>query len=266
MSYQHHLFLKPQVDRATYLGTLAAFGLVFIAMCLGGSIGAFFDFKSFLIVVGGTLGATLITFPIDDFKKTLAVLRAAFFPDAFSAEHRIRKIIDIAHRARVNGVLSLQTDLYREPDPFLKKCLELLVDDLKANDIRRILEIDISFLGDRHRRGAQIFQTMGSIAPAVGLIGTLIGLVQMLGHLETPEAIGPSMSLALLTTFYGAVLANLVFLPLAGKLRARSEEETLLKQMTIEGIMCLLENTNPRLIEQRLMGFLSPEKRFSQFN
>jgi len=155
--------------------------------------------------------------------------------------------------------------MYRERDPFFKKCLMLLVDGYDAPELRKILEMELAYLDDRHRRGARLFQTMGAIAPAMGLIGTLIGLVQMLGNLDDPSEIGPAMAVALLTTFYGAVLANLVFLPLAGKLRTRSEEETLYKEMTIEGICGIAEGLNPRMIKQRLFSFLPPEKRYAEY-
>lgn len=255
-----------KVDYATPVGALAAFGLVFIAIYLGGGILWFFDFNSILIVVGGTLGATLINFPLDDFKRAAQVLRTAFFPDDSSAALRIRRILKLAQQSRKDGSLTLENDIYKEPDPFLRKCLELIVDDLPTREIRRVLEIELAFLGDRHRRGAQLFQTMGAIAPAIGLIGTLIGLVQMLQSMNDPSKIGPAMSVALLTTFYGAILANLVFLPLAGKLRARSAEEALIKELTIEGVLCIKQNINPRLIEQRLLSFIPPEQRFHYYN
>lgn len=257
--------LNTEIDFGTLWGAVAAFGLVFIAIMLGGGLASFLDLNSLLIVLGGTVGATLITFPLDDFLKTAAVLRTALFPQRSSALNRIDKLIEFAQTSRTSGELSLEHYTFSEPDPFLRDCLQLLVDGVKPEEIRRMLELEISSLDDRHRRGAQLFYTMGSVAPAMGLIGTLIGLVRMLENLNDPSQIGPAMALALLTTFYGAILAHIVFIPLAGKLRTRSEEEQWLKELTLEGVISIAEGVNPRLIEQRLQAFLPPELRFSRF-
>ena len=269
-SSRHRWFINeehaPQIDYGTIAGALCAFGLVFLAIFRGGGFSSFFDLNSFLIVIGGTLGATLINFPLEDFKKALAVLRPAFFPDYLSEQQRVHKILELAEKARASGALVLEDEAFREPDPFLKRCIELVVDGLPPQEIRKTLEIELAFLGDRHRRGAQLFQTMGSISPAMGLIGTLIGLVQMLKGLSDPATIGPAMALALLTTFYGSILSNVVFLPISGKLRTRSRDETFVKEITIEGIVEIVQGTNPRLVEQRLFGFLAPEKRESRYS
>ena len=254
------------VDYATLWGAAAAFGLVLLAILLGGGLGSFIDIKSLLIVVGGTLGATLITFPLYDLARTLTIIRPALFPDESSAQHRIDKIIDLSNKTRAEGELSLEALTYSELDSFLRKCIELVVDGTPPEEIHRILQIEVSHLEDRHRRGAQLLQTMGSISPAMGLIGTLIGLVRMLENLDDPANIGPGMALALLTTFYGAMLAHLVFLPLAGKLRTRSEEERLIKELTAEGILSVAQGVNPRIIEQRLQSFLPNEQRYSRFS
>ena len=266
----HNTIFEPRTrensyDHGTIVGAICAFGLVLIGIYVGGNLSAFFDWSSLLIVLGGTIGATLINFPLKDFYYSAPALKTAFFEDNSSPQDRIEKIIEIARRYRKEGHLSLQNDIMYETDPFLRKCLELAVDDLPPEEIKRILEIELGFTEDRHHQTARLFQTMGAVAPAMGLIGTLIGLVQMLQHLDDPSLIGPSMALALLTTFYGAILANLVFIPLAGKLLRRSEEESLIRQLTIEGIIEMLNRTNPRLVEQRLMGFIPPNERMSQF-
>ncbi len=253
-------------DFGTLYGAFAAFGLVFVAIYLGGSFETFIDLKSVLIVLGGTIGATLINFPLEDFQKTLSTLKPAFFPELSPPEVRLRKIITLAMKVKTDGALALENDSYRESDPFLKKCLQLTVDGLKPDDIRRIMEIELGLQEDRHRRGAELFQTMGNVAPAMGLIGTLIGLVQMLQRLEDPAALGPAMAVAFVSTFYGATLSNIVFRPLAGKLRRRSQEEMLIKEMTMEGILSIANGTHPRLVEQHLLSFLPPEERRSQFN
>lgn len=257
--------MSPSLDRATLFGIIAAFGLVFLAIFLGGGSVTFFDFKSVLIVAGGTIGATLINFPLDDFARTLAVLRNAFFPDNHSARHRIKKILELAERVRAEGILHLQEASYGERDPFFKKCMSLVADSIRPRDIRHILDIEISFLTDRHRRGAQLFQTMGNVAPAMGLLGTVIGLIQMLRNIDSASSIGPAMAVALVTTFYGALLSYVIFLPLAGKLRARSEEEMLVKELTVEGMIGIARGLNPRILEEYLLSYLPPEDRESRY-
>ncbi|MFN8392314.1 MAG: motility protein A [Bdellovibrionota bacterium] len=252
-------------DYATFTGIAAAFGLVLLAILLGGQPTSFLDLNSFLIVFGGTIGATFINYPMHDVTRTLMIVRNTLWPEESSGPRRMREIVELAGRARSEGVLSLEGYAYTNDDPFFRRCVQLLVDGLQYEDVRRTLELELLHIEDRHRRGAQIFQSMGTIAPGMGLIGTLIGLVQMLQHLEDPSKIGPGMATALLTTFYGAFLCYVVFNPLAGKLRSRSHEETNIKEMTIEGILCILRDMNPRLIEQRLLCFLPPEQRQSKF-
>lgn len=254
-----------RLDHATIWGVAAAFGLVFLSIALGGGFSSFFNFKSFLIVVGGTLGATLINYPLADLAKAGSIIRTVIFHDYSPTSLRVRKLIEISQVARVDGPLALHSLAYTEVDPFLQKCLELTSDGMPAEEVKQILQTEMNFQEDRHRKGAEIFQSMGMVAPAMGLIGTLIGLVQMLEQLNDPASIGPAMAVALLTTFYGAILANLVFLPLAGKLRTRSEEERLLKELTIAGVVGIIAQSNPRIIEEQLLSYLPPEERISQF-
>lgn len=254
-----------RLDRATVGGIVAAFGLMAFAIIRGGGVLMYFDFDSILIVVGGTIGATLITYPLQEIRRTTLVLRNALLPDSRSEVLRVHRVLEVAERARRTGALSLEGESYYEPDPFFRTCLQLVVDSAPAEKARELLQLELDNLAERHRQGAQIFQTMGTSAPAMGMIGTLIGLVAMLQNLNDPSKIGPGMATALLTTFYGAFLSYVVFLPLAGKLRARSREEILLKQMTVDGIISVIEQMNPRLIEQRLLAFLPPDMRRSQY-
>lgn len=254
-----------QFDLATLLGILAAFGLVGLAIQSGGGIDAFLNPNSLLIVLGGTLGATLINYPLSEFARSLSLLENAFFPTRGSVQLRVKKILGLARAMRSGGGDDIKEIIFQEPDTFFRKAIELLADEESDTEIRKVMDIELSFLEDRHRRGAQMFQTMGMIAPAMGLIGTLIGLVQMLQQLDDPNQIGPSMAVALLTTFYGAILANLVFIPIAGKLRTRSEEDFLLKELTIEGVAGIAEGINPHLIEKRILGFLPPSERVSEY-
>jgi chemotaxis protein MotA len=150
-------------------------------------------------------------------------------------------------------------------DEFLGKGLQLSVDGLEPQAIENIMDTEVDYLRDRHSLGAEIFSTMGTFAPALGMIGTLIGLVQMLQAMDDPSSIGPAMAVALLTTFYGSVMANLVYMPLAGKLRTRSKEETLTKEMIIQGVISLTKGENPRILEQKMLAFMPPKERKSSF-
>jgi len=255
-----------ELDRGTIIGVVAAFGLLTVAIALGRGASVFIDLQSLLIVLGGTFGATLINFPLEDLIRSGALVRRAFFPNKKSAEYRLQRLLELAERVRQEGgPVALQGELSREGDPFFRKAVELVADAIPADDIRRILDIEVNFLVDRHRRGAQLFTTMGNIAPAMGLLGTIIGLIQMLKNLDDPSSVGPGMAVALVTTFYGSVLANLVFLPLAGKLRTRSEEETLIRQMTVEGLVNIAKGMNPRILEECLHSFLPPEMRAARY-
>lgn len=253
------------IDRATLVGISVALGLVVGAISLGGSLSTFFDLESVLIVLGGTFGATLVSFPAGEVGRSIALLKNVLYESQVDVEGRVEQILQIARKARAHGKLSLEGDLQYELDPFMRKCMELVVDDLPIEDLRKILEIELSFQEDFYRTGAQVFQTMGTVAPAMGLVGTLIGLVQMLRDLQHPELIGPAMATALLTTFYGALISYLLCLPIAAKLRLRSTEESLLKELTLEGILCIHKGVNPRMVEQHVMGFLAPGRRRTNF-
>ncbi|MFP4070709.1 MAG: motility protein A, partial [Desulfovibrionales bacterium] len=159
------------------------------------------------------------------------------------------------------GILSLEPLLKDIDDDFLRKGLQLTVDGLEPQTIQEILETEISYLEDRHDSGAELMTIMGTFAPAMGMIGTVIGLVQMLQTMDDPSTIGPAMAIALLTTFYGAVLANLVFIPLAGKLKTRSREEILLREMIMEGVLSISKGENPRIIEEKLNSYIPPKLR-----
>ncbi len=252
-------------DSGTLIGLILAFGLIAIAIMLGSGASVFFDIPSLLIVLGGSFGAALITYPVEDVLKLPELVKSALFYDSSSGQIRLKRILEVAERFRTEGPPALQQEQMREGDLFFRKSLGLVADAISSDDIRRILELEIGFQIDRHRKGAQLLTTLGSLAPAMGLIGTLIGLVQMLKSLEDPSAIGPAMAVALITTFYGSVLANLVFLPLAGKLKVRSEQEVLLKEMTLEGMVNISRGMNPRILEECLHGFLSPESRFTRY-
>ena len=253
------------MDIATILGIVSAFGLVFSAIVMGGGIQLFISIPSAMIVIGGTLGTTMINYPLKDVLGVSKVVKNVFFSETTMATKIIKQFGVFSNKARREGILSLESEIEKVEEDFLQKGIQLSIDGLEPKSIREILETEISFIQDRHRLGAEIFTAMGTYAPALGMVGTLIGLVQMLQTMSDPSSIGPAMAVALLTTFYGSVLANIVCLPIAGKLKARSTEEVLIKEMMIEGVICLSNGENPRIVEQKLMAFLAPDQRATEF-
>lgn len=252
------------MDIATVLGIVSAFGLVISAILMGGGINLFINIPSALIVVGGTLGTTMINYPLKEVLGVIKVVKNVFFSKVASTANIIQQFGEFSNKARREGILALEGEINNVEEEFLQKGIQLSIDGLEPNSIREILETEIAFIQDRHKLGAEIFTTMGTYAPALGMVGTLIGLVQMLQTMSDPSSIGPAMAVALLTTFYGSVMANIVCLPIAGKLRTRSTEEVQVKEMMIEGVICLSNGENPRIVEQKLMAFLAPNQRIQE--
>ncbi len=170
-------------------------------------------------------------------------------------------LVSFAEKARREGILALENSMAEIQDDFIRSGLRLAVDGVEPELIKDILHTELAFIEDRHRNGQAIFDYMGAAAPAFGMIGTLVGLVKMLQNLSDPNAIGPAMAIALLTTMYGAVIANVIFIPVAGKLKMRTAEEILLKEVAIEGVMSIQSGDNPRILEQKLLAFLAPSVR-----
>ncbi|MBW1715891.1 MAG: MotA/TolQ/ExbB proton channel family protein [Deltaproteobacteria bacterium] len=251
------------MDIATILGVISAFGLVFIAIFMGGGIQLFINIPSLMIVVGGTLGATMINYPLKDVFGVFKVVKKALFAKSIPVNELIKRFIVFAQKSRKEGILTLEGEIKNESDEFLKKGVQLAIDGLEPQEISNILETEVDFVRTRHQLGAEIFSSMGTYSPALGMIGTLIGLVQMLQTMDDPSRIGPAMAVALLTTFYGSIISNIVCLPIAGKLRTRSKEEVLTKEMAIQGIASLSNGDNPRILEQKLHAFIPPNQRES---
>ncbi|MDY0110451.1 MAG: motility protein A [Candidatus Krumholzibacteria bacterium] len=249
------------MDIGTVIGIVAAFGLVLWGIMLGGTLGQFWDPPSVAIVLGGTSAALLVGFPLPRILGMISVLRKAFFAAPQAPDSVIGKMVRYAERARREGMLALEEESESEPDDFLRKGLRLAVDGTDPNLLEKILETDIGQIDARHKSGKSILEAGGNYAPAFGMIGTLIGLINMLASLEDPSSIGAGMATALITTFYGAMLANAVFLPMAGKLEVRSNEEILVKEMIIDGIMAIQSGDSPRIVEEKLKSFLSPAQR-----
>ena len=249
------------MDLGTIIGIVLSFGLVVAAILSGSSLIVFISVPSFLVVVGGTLGAALVNYPMSYMIGVVGVIKNTFFSSLDSPADIIEQFKDYANRARREGILSLEPLIKEIDDDYLRKGLQLTVDGLEPQTIQEILETEVAYLEERHKTGADIVAVLGTLAPAMGMIGTVIGLVQMLQTMSDPSSIGPAMAVALLTTLYGAILANLVFNPMSGKLKTRSKEEILLREMIMEGILSISKGENPRIIEEKLNSFLPPKDR-----
>lgn len=249
------------MDVATIVGIIISFALMVGAITMGGSMLLFVDVPSVLIVGGGTLGAAMINYPLPDILKVVKVVRNAFFHKPVTSTEVIANFVNLASIARREGILALEATTNEMKDEFMKKGMMLSVDGLEPSAIKDILDTEIIAIQERHKLGAEIFTSLGTFAPALGMIGTLIGLVQMLKTMDDPSTIGPAMAVALLTTFYGAILANILFLPIAGKLKNRSGAEVLVKELITEGIISIAKGENPRVIEQKLNAYLPPQLR-----
>lgn len=246
------------MDLASIGGTLLGISLIVIAIMTQGSIMAFVSMSSALIVVGGVIAATLINYPLSRVISVMKVVKVAYKADSLEPLEVIRELVRMAEKARKEGLLALENEIDEVSDEFMKKGIQLIVDGTDPELARNILETEISMMEERHRIGAEIFDSMGSSAPAFGMIGTLIGLIFMLKNLNDPSSLGPGMAVALLTTFYGTLLANLLFIPIAGKLKLRSSEEILNREIVIEGILSIQAGENPRIVGEKMKAYLHP--------
>lgn len=249
------------MDIGTVVGIIAGFGLIMLAIVLGGNPDVFVSVSSLVIVIGGTVSATLINFPLNEVVNIFGTVRNAFFHKEVDPGALIKKLVEFATIARREGILALESQAGDTGDEFLGKSIQLAIDGTAPELIKDILTTELAFLEDRHAMGQSILNAMGAFAPAFGMIGTLIGLVQMLSSMDDPSNIGAGMAVALLTTLYGAVMANVAFLPAAGKLKVRTAGELLIKEITIEGILAIQSGDNPRVVEQKLKAFISPARR-----
>lgn len=249
------------MDIATLVGFIAGICLVGVTIAMGGNVPIFINVPSLILVIGGTVAATLINFPLSDVLSVFKTLKNAFIQKSVSPEFLIQKLVEFATVARREGILALESHAGDAGDEFLQKSVQLAIDGTAPELIKDVLTTEIAFMEDRHAMGQSILNAMAAFAPAFGMIGTLIGLVSMLATLDDPSKIGGGMAIALLTTLYGAILANLVFLPSVGKLRVRTANELLMKEIIIEGILSIQSGDNPRVVEQKLKAFVAPEIR-----
>jgi len=242
------------MDPATVLGTLLCFAFVLVSMATGpGGIVSFFHVPSLILV--------LMSFTMFDVKNLVKVILRSYLFKLNTPAQEIDRVIDYANLARKEGLLALEGRLQEVDDAFFGKGIQLVIDGFSAETVRDIMELEAEWQRQRHAGGKSILDAVGAYAPAFGMIGTLVGLVQMLKNLSDPSQIGGGMATALLTTLYGAMLANMVFIPLSGKLAVRAKEESLLRDLMIEGIIAIQSGEKPQLIKEKLKSFLAPSAR-----
>lgn len=251
------------MDIATVVGLVLAQILIIGSILMGAGLAAFVDIPSVIIVGGGTLAACMVAFPMNKFTALGKVLKKGFLFSLPALPEQIEGMAEYAALARREGLLALEEKLESIKDAFLVKGLRLVVDGFPPEVVRDILANDLYAMQERHSGGKALLDKMGEVAPAMGMLGTLIGLVTMLKNLSDPSQIGSGMAVALLTTFYGAYLANVVFLPLATKLDQRKKEETMLREIMIEGIVSIQSGDKPAMVKEKLKAFLPPAVRAS---
>jgi chemotaxis protein MotA len=249
------------VDLATLIGFLAAWGLIIATIALGTGAMVFVNMPSLMIVLGGALAVVMMRFTLGQFLGSIKTAIKAFLYKAESAEELIASVVELAAVARKEGLLALEGQEIN--NPVLAKGVSMLVDGHEPAVVKKALSTEMSETVNRHKLGQDIFKQIGDAGPAMGMIGTLVGLVQMLSNMSDPKSIGPAMAVALLTTLYGAMLANMFALPVSDKLALRSNEELLNKTIILESVLGIQEGQNPKVLEELLKNFLSPSKRES---
>lgn len=251
-------FASPSTSasRPVVVGIVSSLLLVLIGISASGDAAAFFNLPSLLIVLGGTTGATIAHYTFDDLRATRTALARLLAGEPEHPEARAAFLARLARTVRQEGAMVLESQAQRTRDPFLRKALEVTCDGQHPDEIRRMLDLELQLQMGRAERAEQVMETMAGYAPAMGLIGTLIGLIQMMGSLTQPALIGPAMAVALVTTFYGAILGNMVCQPLAGTLRRRRSEQQVLHAMVIEAMVSIARQEAPVVLDQRLTGFV----------
>ena len=257
---------RSSLDLATVVGIGVAISLVLSAIILGGSAPAFIDYPSILIVIGGTFGITTACFSFGDILSSGRVIAGAILRQKVSPHLAATQLLQLAQIARFKGVLSVQEFMSSlDSQPMLQQGLTMVIDGTPGDDVERIMQREVQAIAQRQTISVSILKKAADISPAMGLIGTLVGLVQMLGNLDDPNTIGPSMAVALLTTFYGASLANMVFTPLAAKMERNASEEMLLNHLYVMATASIGRQENPRRLEMLLNTILPPNQRVEYF-
>jgi chemotaxis protein MotA len=246
------------VDKGTIIGILLAAGAILLGLFLeGGQIGQILQPTAALIVFGGTLGAIPVQFPLKVVVTAFMSLATVFFEPKDDPRQIIQEVVTIAHKARREGIVSLDNDLDKIQNPFLRKTLMLAVDGIEPGELRKMMELDLEKQGEHEDNIPRVFESAGGFSPTIGIIGAILGLIQVMQHLDNIDEVGRGIAVAFVATVYGVGAANLVLLPSAGKLKIRIREEQINREMVLEGVISILEGMNPRMIENKLFSFLA---------
>lgn len=254
------------MDMSTVIGLVTGSLALLIPMIFGEAlsaiqIGQYISAEPVVIIGFGTIGAGFISQPMEAMKNLVTTFRIALRKAPQASGEQIATIVQLAERARREGLLSLEEQIGELNDPFLQKGMQLVIDGTDPELVRQVLEIDLSLMEKRHEVHYGAWEGLGGFAPTFGIMGTVLGLVKVLANLSDPSSLGPAISAAFLATFYGISSANILFLPIASKLRKKSEEEVLFRQVMLDGILSIQAGDNPRIIQEKLTGFLSPKER-----
>lgn len=247
------------MDRGTWIGILMGLGLLGVAIGLGPTPRIFFHPASTIVVIGGIIASTLIRFPLGNVRQAFYVASQAFLHQPQSRQSVVAEVVGLSQRSKREGLLAMEK--YLSGDPFLRKGLRMVIDRQERGHIRDVLTQEIHATQDRHNLGQEIFRFIATSAPSFGMVGTLIGMVQIFASIKDPSSIGDAMSLSLLSTLYGAVIAYLFALPIAGKLELRSKEELQLKTLMLDGVLGIAEELHPAVLEEQLNASLAPAQK-----
>jgi len=249
------------LDLASVFGLVGGIAVILITILLSGDLIGYVDIPSIICTFGGTIAMTFMAFPIKKLKEGFAALKYVFVYKETDAEYIIKSIIDLANTARKEGLLALEEAAQQLKDDFLQKGILLIVDGTDPELVRNILETELSFIEERHKSNQGVYEFMAAIGPGFGMLGTLIGLINMLANLSDPSTVGPNMAVAIVTTLYGSLIANVLCNPVISKLKIRSSQESLMKEVMLEGMLSIQAGENPRIIEEKLKAFMSPKLR-----
>ncbi|HEX8815592.1 MAG TPA: flagellar motor protein [Terriglobales bacterium] len=249
------------MDKATWGGVILGVGGIVGGLLIeGGKLSQVLQPTAAMIVFGGTIGAVLIQFPLPVVTDAARQLARVFFEPQQNDMLRVQELVEFAKQARRDGIVSLDNKLEKIVEPFLKKSLMLAVDGTEPQELRGIMDLELSHKAELEDRIPQVFESAGGFSPTIGIIGAVMGLIQVMQHLDKIDEVGRGIAVAFVATLYGVGAANLFFLPSAGKLRTRIREEQVMREVTVEGVVCILEGMNPKMLETRLLGFLSKDK------
>jgi chemotaxis protein MotA len=249
------------VDIASFVGFAGGIAVMLFTILLSGDLAGYIDVPSIICTFGGTITMTVFAYPMSKLKEAFASVKYVFFYKALEAGEIIKAIIDLANVARKEGLLALEEAAQQLKDSFLQKVVLLIVDGTDPELVRNILETELSFIEDRHKGNQAVFEFIGMMGPGFGMLGTLIGLINMLANLSDPSSLGPNMAVAIITTLYGSLIANVWCNPVVNKLKLRSSSEILMKEVMLEGMLSIQAGENPRIIEEKLKAFMAPKLR-----